>query len=157
MRNILARLLIGMAITLPLAFTPLAFGADSNFVGTWKLNLKKSKYNPGPPPKSLTVTIESIEDGMKVTSTGENADGTPINGSFTAKYDGKEYPLTGGPADSIAIKEVDANTHTVVTKKGGKVLARGGSKVSGNTMTRTMKGTNAEGKPFNNTTVFDKQ
>src|SRR5438105_6139641 len=117
MRNILCKLLVGLAITLPLAFVPLAFGADDNFLGTWKLNLEKSKFDPGPPPKSMTVTIEAAEDGVKVTTTGESADGTPINGSFTAKYDGKDYPVTGGPADSIATKEVDANTHTVVTKK----------------------------------------
>ena len=35
--------------------------------------------------------------GVKVTTTGENMDGTPINSSYTAKYDGKEYPVTGAP------------------------------------------------------------
>jgi hypothetical protein len=152
MRNILIKLFIGIAITLPLAF-----GADNNFVGTWKLNLEKSKFNPGPGPKSLTQAIEAAEDGEKVTTTGEAADGTPINGGFTAKYDGKYYPVTGGPFDSIAIKEVDANTHTAVTKKGGKVYGRGRSTVSGNTLTLTGKGTDAEGKKFNNTAVYDKQ
>ena len=34
-----------------LAFTIIAWGPDSN-VGTWKLNLDKSKYSPGPAPKS---------------------------------------------------------------------------------------------------------
>ena len=70
MRNIWAELIIGVAIV-----APLAFGADNNFVGT-------SKYNPGPPPKSLTETVEAAEGGMKVTVTGEGPDGTPINGTF---------------------------------------------------------------------------
>ena len=26
------------------------------FVGTWRLNVAKSKYSPGPPPKSQTTT-----------------------------------------------------------------------------------------------------
>jgi hypothetical protein len=152
MRTILAKLLIAVAIA-----SPLAFGADSNFSGTWKLNLEKSKYNPGPPPKSLTTTIEATEDGVKATNTGERADGTPINGSFTAKYDGKYDPMNGGGADSIAIKEVDVNTHTFTNKRNGKVVGRGQSKVSGNTLTRTSKGTDAEGKKFDNTAVYDKQ
>ena len=133
------------------------------------MNLEKSKFNPGPPPKSMTVTIEAAEDGVKVTTTGESADGTPINGSFTAKYDGKDYPVTdattGTPAghhtrsgfDSIAIKQVDANTQTFTTKKDGKVVSRGQAKVSGNILTIISKGTNAEGKPFNDTEVYDKR
>jgi hypothetical protein len=27
-------------------------------IGTWKLNLAKSKFSPGPPPKSQTLTFE---------------------------------------------------------------------------------------------------
>jgi hypothetical protein len=30
---------------------------NDRFVGTWKLNVAKSKFSPGPPPKSATVTI----------------------------------------------------------------------------------------------------
>jgi hypothetical protein len=41
-----------------LAFTVVAWGADSN-VGTWKLNLGKSTYSPGPAPKSATRIIEA--------------------------------------------------------------------------------------------------
>jgi len=164
MRNILSKLLLGIAI-----IVPLAFGADNNFVGTWKLNLEKSQYNPGPPPKSLTQTVEEAEGGIKVTATGEGPDGTPINSSFTVKYDGKYYPVTdastGTPAghhagtsfDSIAIKQVDANTHTFTTKKDGKVFSRGQAKVSGDTLTISSKGTDTEGRPFNNTAVYDKQ
>jgi hypothetical protein len=152
MRNILVKLLIGVAITVPLAF-----GAENSLVGTWKLNLEKSKFDPGPPPKSGTQTAEAAEGGIKWTTTGERADGTPINGSFTAKYDGKDYPATGFDFDSIAIKELDADTHTFITKKAGKILSRGKAKVSGNTLTITSQGTDAEGKKFKNIEVYDKE
>ena len=49
---------------------------------------------------------EASDGGVKVTTTGEYMDGTPINGSFTAKYDGKEYPVTGAPWDTISIKQI---------------------------------------------------
>jgi hypothetical protein len=105
----------------------------------------------------MNHTIEAAEGGAKVTTTGERPDGTPINGGFTVKYDGKDYPVTDAPFDSIAIKQVDANRFTFRTNKVGKVFSRGKATVSGNTLTITSKGTNAEGKPSNDIEVYDKQ
>jgi hypothetical protein len=138
-----------------------AFGAD-NTIGTWKLNVAKSKSTPAPMPvKSLTVTREAADGGAKVTTTGEQADGTAINASYTAKYDGKDVQITGNsPYDTIAIKQVNANTLTDTRKKtGGQYHATGRIVVSngGKTLTGTTKGTNADGKEFTNIFVFDKQ
>jgi len=152
MRNILAKLLIGAAIT-----ASMAFGADDPFVGTWKLNLEKSTLDPArPKPKSMTETYEAAEGGVKWTATGENPDGNPMNAAtYTAKYDGKDYPLKMGTSgDSVAIKPVEANTHTFIVKKDGEVVMTGRERVSGNTLTKTVKGT--DGKPFFKL-VFDKQ
>ena len=154
MRNILTKLIIGMAITAIGAF------AADNSLGTWKLNMEKSKFSPSAPVKSLTSTREASDGGVKVTTTGEQANGTPINASYTAKYDGKEYPVTGAPYDTIAIKQVDTNTFTAMLKNTGtKYIATGLSVISkdGKTMTTTTKGTNAEGNPMNNTMVYEKQ
>ena len=97
-----------------------AFGADES-LGTWKLNVGKSKFNPTAPVKGLTTIREAAEGGVKLTTTGEQADGTKINSSYTAKYDGNEYPVAGAPWDIISVKQVDSNTFTTVTKKtGGK-------------------------------------
>jgi len=41
--------------------------AQSNpIVGTWKLNTAKSKYSPGPMPKSLTRTVTADGDCREV-------------------------------------------------------------------------------------------
>jgi|ERR1035438_1740411 hypothetical protein len=138
-----------------------AFGAD-NTLGTWKLNVAKSKYTPAPMPvKSLNVTREASDGGVKQTTTGEQADGTALNASYAAKYDGKDVPVTGNaPYDTIAIKQVNANTLTDERKKtGGPYKATGRAVVSngGKTMTTTVKGTNANGKEFTQVFVFDKQ
>jgi hypothetical protein len=47
-------------------------------VGTWKLDVAKSKYSPGPPPKEITLTIESQPDGLKFTIVGTDAEGKPV-------------------------------------------------------------------------------
>src|ERR1022692_2174187 len=156
MRTILTRAFIALAIT-----TVAAFGAD-NTLGTWKLNVAASKYTPAPMPvKSLTTTREASDGGVKKTTPGEQADGTAINASYTAKSAGKDVQVTGNaPYDTISIKQVNANTLTDARKKtGGKY--RGTSRIvvsnGGKTMTTTTKGTNADGKEFLSTFVFDKQ
>ena len=155
MRRILDKTLVVLAIT-----TVAAFAAD-NTLGTWKLNVGKSTYSPGPfPIKSLTVVREAFDGGVKVTNTGERSDG-PLKASYTAKYDGSESHVTGNAQyDSISIKQVNANTLTDQRKKtGGSYKATGRTVISGDgkTMTTTTKGTNAEGKAFTQSLVFDKQ
>jgi len=156
MRTNLTKTLIALAIT-----TVTAFGAD-NTLGTWKLNVAKSKYTPAPMPvKSLTVTREASDGGVKQTVTGERADGTAASGSYTAKYDGKDVQVTGNaPYDTIAIKQVNANTLTEERKKSGGSY-KGTSRIvvsnGGKTMTTTVRGTNDQGKAFTQSFVFDKQ
>jgi len=155
MRTILTKAIIALAIT-----TVAAFGAD-NTIGTWKLDVAKSEYTPAPMPiKSLTTTREAMEGGAKVTTTGVQADGTPINSTVTVKYNGKDTEVTGAPWDTIAVEQVDANTLTAVTKQtNGKYNAPGRTVISkdGKTMTTTTKSTNAEGQPFTATLVYEKQ
>ncbi len=156
MRTILTRFMMGLAIT-----TVAAFGAD-NTIGTWKLNVEQSKFNPGAVPvKSLTVLREASDRGVKVTITGEAPDGTTINASYTAKYDGQEVQVTGNaPYDTIAIKQVNANTLTDKRKKVGTPYRGTGQTVisgDGKTMTLTAKGIGADGKPFTGMLVFEKQ
>jgi hypothetical protein len=154
MRNILQKFILGMAI-----IATVAFAAD-NSLGTWKLNMEKSKFTPSAPVKSLTSTREASDDGVKVTTTGEAADGTPINGSYTAKYDGKEYPVTGAPFDSIAIKQVNANTFTANQKNSGtkySTTSRSVISKDGKTMTVHVRGTGTDGRPVSYTMVSEKQ
>jgi hypothetical protein len=154
MRHILAKLAMGTALTV------LGMAGADNTLGTWKCNVDKTKSSGAPTLKSLTTVREASDGGVKVTSTGESMDGTAINSSYTAKYDGKEYPVTGAPWDTISIKQIDANTFTTELKKtGGKFHSKGRTVVStdGKTMTSTGKGTDAEGKPSTRTIVYDKQ
>ena len=154
MRKALAQFTIGLAI-----LTSVAFAAD-NSLGTWKLNMAKSKFSPAAPVKSLSSVREAADGGLKMTTTGEQADGTAINASYTAKYDGNETPVTGAPYNTISVKQVNANTLTFTQKKkDGKYSVTGRSVVSkdGKTMTSTIKGTNADGKAYSATMVWDKQ
>lgn len=133
------------------------FGADRE-LGTWKFNPAKSTPSN---LKSRTEVIEATPDGwMKVTRTELRADGINRIFSFTFKYDGKDYPVTGGTFDTIAQERLDANTTTFKVKKtGSQYQAAGRFTVSrdGKIRTQLDKGTGLDGKPFELTRVYDKQ
>ena len=159
MRSFLRPILVGSVLTGVFASSPLAAQAD-NFIGTWKLNVAQSKYSPGPGPKSLTVTIEKAAGGFKLTAKGENADGSAIDNSYTATYDGKDVPVTGSPDyDAVSAKLLDANTRHTVRKLKGKEVQVLHSVVSadGKHYTTTTTGVNAKGEKVQSTAVFDKQ
>jgi hypothetical protein len=149
-----------------LALSLLASGAllaqESPFVGTWKLNLAKSKFTGTPAPKSETRTVVAQGDGEKVTYEGIAADGSPVSYSITTNLDGKDAPFSGGQpfgADTVAAKRVDANTITSTAKKAGKTIftAKGVVSKDGKVLTQTTKGTNGKGEPISVTAVWDKQ
>jgi len=129
-------------------------------IGTWELNVAKSKFSPGPPPKSLTLKFEAAGKGIKVTTNGMNAEGQSTHTEYTANYDGKDYPITGSPvADTISLKRIDARTVRRTDKKSGKVVQTLTSKVSSDAklLTVTVKGTDPTGKPVSNVLVWEKQ
>jgi len=129
-------------------------------VGSWELNVAKSKYDPGPAPKSQSLKIEAAGKGEKVTSEMVNADGSKAVTSYTADYDGKPHPLSGSAlADMVTLKSVDSHTSERTDTKGGKTIQTYHRVVSkdGKTMTVTIKGIGATGKPVHNVVVFEKK
>ena len=150
-------------ISLAVLASGLLLAQSNPFIGTWKLNTAKSKYNPGPPPQSVTRTYEAQGDGVKVNTEGTAADGSHIAYSYTANYDSKDNPISGtgvpSGADTIALKRINPNTTEATLKKAGKVVLTARNVVSkdGKITTITAKGTNANGQPTSNVTVWDKQ
>jgi len=134
--------------------------AAENWLGTWNLDLAKSKYSPGPAPKSLTLKYEATPGGIQFTGDGVGADGTATHTMFLSKFDGKDVPYQGNPdADTASPKKIDDNTYENTWKKGGKATTVTKVVVSadGKTMTITHTGTNAKGEAVNNTNVYNKQ
>ncbi|MGH9575908.1 MAG: hypothetical protein ACRD3R_00620 [Terriglobales bacterium] len=133
---------------------------NPGMVGSWKLNVEKSKYSPGPAPKSNMVTFEPAGAGVKVTTKGVNADGSPSATEYTANYDGKEVPMKGSATiDTVSLKRIDALTTVRTDKKGGKEVQTIRREIAkdGKTFTATIKGTNAKGEPVHNVLLLEKQ
>jgi hypothetical protein len=147
-------LLAGVAITSAVR------AADSPNAGTWKLNLEKSKYDPGPAPKSATVTIKIDNNTETYSSDTVTATGEAVHGSFTAKLDGTDAPVAGIPYADMISATLMSPTHIVAKlKKGGKVMMTVHVVVAADGMSRTVtySGTNEKGQAVKDKLVYDKQ
>jgi hypothetical protein len=131
--------------------------AANNWVGKWTLDVAASHYTGAPAPKSQTLTFEATAGGIKLTSHGVAADGTPLHSSYESKFDGKDVPWEGNPdADTATPLRIDDNNDTNMWKKGGKDVVDSKVTVSadGKTLTISQTGTNAKGVAVKNTVVF---
>jgi hypothetical protein len=158
-RRCLCATVLGIALV-GLAALQAAGQATDPLVGTWELNVAKSKFDPGPAPKSETRTYVMAGQDIKATSKGVDASGKPSAGEWTINYDGKDRPQTGNPdADTLSLQRIDDHTVSFTQKKAGKVVITGTRTISadGKVMTITTKGTNSKGQPINNVWVFDKR
>lgn len=143
-----------------LAAVGASLAADDPNMGTWKLNESKSKLTRGT-GKNNTVTYSNTMMGkVKVTVDGISAKGKPAHNTWTGKFDGKDYPVTGDPnSDTRSYRKVNNRTLEMTIKKGGKVVGSGRVVVAANGKSRTVtsSGTTENGKKFNNKAVYDKE
>jgi hypothetical protein len=156
----LSRALAGILVTIAFASTAFA-QVPSGLVGTWKLNVAKSKYNPGPPPKIMTIVYTpGAGDTLTISVELVPATGATQKWEMTGAYDGKEHAVTGNPdADTISLKRISATAAESTFRKGGKVMALNRRVLSadGKTLTITSKGTTGDGKPRHDVAVYEKQ
>ena len=160
MNTVTRTLVLGSLLAIAAPTAVVSAQAGDPVIGTWELNVAKSKYTPGPGPKSETRTYTATANGYKFSSKGVGADGKPTAVTFTVAFDGKYAPMTGNPnADSIMVKRVDANTTESTQKKGAKVVNHTTRVVSkdGKTLTNTSSGTDAAGKATSAVAIFDKK
>jgi hypothetical protein len=147
-------------LTLVLCFLAgMVCSASDIQMGTWKLNEAKSKIAAGT-PKNNTVVYEAAGDSVKVTIDGNAPDGTATHSEWTGKFDGKDYPSTGNPnEDTRSVQQIDDHTLRVTSKKGAKVVLTAHVVVAsdGKSRTVTVNGTDAQGKKYKSTAVYDKQ
>ena len=132
------------------------------WIGSWKVNLAKSTYSPGPTPTTpATITLEPSAGGFKTTIKGTGPEGQPMETETVGAFDGKDNPVKGAqyPNTTTAYKRIDARTFEASGKVDGKptVTTRVVVSEDGKTMTATQTGTNVQGKPVKNVIVAERQ
>ena len=144
------------------AIVVLAQSADP-WIGTWQINLAKSKFSPGPPARSNTLKMEAVAGGaQKVTFHLVDDEGT-LHVEYVTKFDGVEVPVQAMFGETKIVqtnvsRRLADRSYEHIFKTDGKqtLTVRGVVSPDGKTLTLTTTGTD-NGKPFNNITVFEKQ
>jgi hypothetical protein len=154
----LKKFVLGLMI---LGFVGAASAADV-YTGTWKLNVAKSKYSPGPAPKAVSVVIAEKGADFSVSAYGTDGADKPMSVKYTMPMKGGPIAYTeGAPASgaNVLMKRPNANTLEGTSTLKGKETGTTSTAMAadGKSFTRTVKTTNAEGKPVNNTEVYEKQ
>ena len=132
------------------------------WVGTWKTDLAKSTFSPGPKPTVPgTIMIERSGAGMKTTLNVTDAQGKPVNTETVWAFDGKDHPVKGAaaPDTTAAYKRIDDRTFEVTSKVDGKptITTRVAISADGKTMTATQTGKSAQGEDIKNVIVATRQ
>jgi len=129
-------------------------------VGTWTLNIQRSKFRPGLPPKSMTVTYEQVPEGLHQVSIVVLRDGTTARSEYTAGYDGKDHPITGvAKVDTVQMRQIDTLTSERIDKLAGERVQSYTRQVyaDGRMMIVTQKGSDAMGSLVDHLMIFEKK
>ena len=127
-------------------------------LGAWQLDLAKSRYVPGPPPRSEMRTYARDTEGVKGTIQRRREDGREEVIEYRADFD-REFPVMGTAAyDTIKLKRIDARTAEAVLSHAGRVFGTARRVISedGRTMTITFRQED-RGILESNTAVYRKQ
>jgi len=149
-----------LGAVLGLWVTDVAAQTPAPWMGTWKLDVARSKFSPGPAPKSQIVENAPAKDGgYDNTADTVAADGKATHVEYYARPDGKEYPIKGGTADVIWVKVVGDNDNEWATSKGGKVVTSGKTSYSKDGKKRTLTFTSFDdkGQKHENVLVFHRK
>ena len=142
---------------------PAASRGGDPFIGVWRLNADKSKYESGGAPKSFVRTYEDRGGGTIFMTTDVTIPQGSARAFLVYRRDGKPYPEAAVGAEAIrmvSVRSVDPRTEDVYFIVDGKTSDKPSTitiSADGQTMTQVVSGTTSKGKPFTNTVVYDRQ
>jgi len=135
--------------------------AADPIIGTWKLNVAKSKFSQAAPKEQTNIARE-VGDQLEITITGTQADGSLISLKSTFPRQGgagKIQQSTFSKPDLVVLTKLDPGDLCFTELQNGKqvVIHRVVVSKDGKTARQTDRGMDSQGKPFEQITVFDRQ
>jgi len=132
------------------------------FVGNWKVDIAKSTYHPGPPPKSQILRFEPVGERFKVSLDGVNVQG-PFHSEATGRFDGVDVPVIAAPARqaafTYAFSRIDDHTWEIVIKVNGdrRILVHNVVSADGKTMKGVSTAVTNQGQTTSEVVIYQKQ
>lgn len=133
--------------------------SDDPFTGSWTLNREKSNFDPNHRPRVATMRWDRTIDGYHMQAEGQKDDGQTVVDQVTFVLDGREHPVPAAPGFTASSEQPDPHTLRAIGRKDGKVVGEGMYTVSadGRTLTATVRGIDAQHRPFQTVVVWDRQ
>ena len=146
------------------AAKPAAKASRDPWEGKWTLNVFSSNYEPSsllPYRREMVISLNGAEITHAVSSWRRpQGNGSPLSTyGYTARFDGKPYPVPNWGAATVTLKRVDANTieRALDGAEIGKETSTWTLASDKKTMTVTARGTDATGVAYTSTQVYEKQ
>jgi hypothetical protein len=138
--------------------------SSSVFLGTWTLDVARSKVDYGALPKSEVRTYEvAAAGGIRLSVEGVDGVGATFAYSANGDFNGKDYPFVGAGTrnggDTVSWKPIDAFTIDAIVKKAGSVVNATRLVVSrdGKALTISENGTGPNGRATHGVRVYKKR
>lgn len=131
--------LLGAVLAIAMSGPAAAQAASDPFIGTWKLDLSRSTFTPGPPPKAKTLVFSATADGVLIDETETEPDGQVLTFKIPYARDGRPTPQNASPAyDTLSVTQPDAYTADWKVMRKGEVIGWARATVSRDGTTLTM-------------------
>ena len=150
---------VALFLSISLSSLALAQGAKDPVIGKWVLDPVTSTFSGAVPEKRI-LTFEAVgADAIKQIVDTTGANGATDRSEFTAKFDGKDVPITNSVLDFVSLKRVSP---TKVERYGKRRSSKDEIvetqtrelSADGKTLTVTTKGMDFDGNEYSSSQVF---
>jgi hypothetical protein len=134
-------------------------GPVDQLVGTWKMNVAKSQFKPGPAPQSVVTTYSREGDWIVSKSEAVDSSGKRTSRTNRVKADGAEYPYEGqnGKGTMKLQATGDGRLKSVGKRADRTTSSEHTFSADGRVRTQVTAGANAQGQPMNNIIIWERQ
>ena len=137
-----------------------AFATGDPFVGTWAMNLQRSRYESGDLPRQMLIVMSPAERGIHYRSQTTLSNGNRVSSEYTAEYDSGLAMVVGnaGILAPVSLRRLDERTVECSYMSGMRVVATSRRVVSddGTTLTVSTVSKARDGTTGTNLAVFDR-
>lgn len=134
--------------------------ATNRWTGTWKRNLARSGYSPGPAPQTEQIVRLDIVNGLlQVTENGADAQGRPTHNVYVVNFDGAEQTVDAAQGLTRTYRWIDERKFEAINrvKREETTMMEYALADDGKVYTLTTTGITAQGQLVHHIVVYEKQ
>jgi len=132
----------------------------SLWAGTWKRNVARSSYSPGPPPRTEQIVRMDIVNGLlQVTENGFDVQGQPTRVVYVVNFDGAEQTVDAAQGLTRTYRWIDERRFEGLNRVKGDdtTMVEYALAADARAYTLTTTGITAQGQLVHHVVVYEKQ